>query len=64
MKNSEINSLSLEDLKERIKAEEDNLLRIKFAHGISPNENPMKIRASRKLIARLKTQFNSKSANA
>ncbi len=64
MKNSEINSLSLEDLKERIKAEEDNLLRLKFAHGISPIENPMKIRASRKLIARLKTQFNSKSANA
>lgn len=64
MKNSEINALSLEDLKEKIKAEEENLLRLKFAHGISPIENPMKIRSSRKLIARLKTNLSAKSANA
>lgn len=64
MKNSEINALSLEDLKDKIKAEEENLLRLKFAHGISPIENPMKIRASKKLIARLKTNLSAKSANA
>lgn len=64
MKNSEINALSLEDLKDKIKAEEETLLRLKFAHGISPIENPMKIRASRKLIAKLKTSLSAKSANA
>jgi large subunit ribosomal protein L29 len=64
MKNSEINGLSLEDLKDKIKSEEEVLLRLKFAHGISPIENPMKIRTSKKLIARLKTSFNAKSAKA
>lgn len=64
MKNSEIKELSLEEIKERLKSEEEALLRLKFAHAISPIENPMKIRQSRKLIARLKTNLSAKSANA
>ena len=62
MKNSEIKSLSAEELKERIAGEEETLQKLKFAHAISPIENPMKIRHARKLVARLKTELSAKKA--
>ncbi|MDN5212349.1 50S ribosomal protein L29 [Fulvivirgaceae bacterium BMA12] len=60
MKNPEIKALNIEDLNERIATEQDNYKKLKFAHAISPIENPMKIRETRKLIARLKTELKSK----
>ncbi len=60
MKNSEIKALSLEEIEEKIKGEREGLQKLKFAHAISPIENPMKIRESKKLIARLKTELTSK----
>ena len=60
MKNPEIKALSIEDLNERIATEQENYKKLKFAHAISPIENPMKIRETRKLIARLKTELISK----
>ena len=61
MKNSEIKELSLDNLNVKIKEESSNLQRLEFAHAISHIENPMKIRNSRKLIARLKTELSAKS---
>lgn len=58
MKYAEISSLSVEERKEKIEVEQENLRRLRFAHAISPIENPMKIRNSRRLIARLKTAQN------
>ena len=55
MKYAEISALSPEELSEKIIAETENLRKLKFAHAISPIENPMRIRHTRKLIARLKT---------
>jgi len=63
MKNSEIKSLNAQELQEKIAAEKDTLTKLKFAHGISPIENPLKIRASRKLIARLNTELRAKELN-
>lgn len=60
MKNSEIRALSVEELEQKIKAEQEAMQKLKFAHAISPIENPMKIRATRKLIARLKTALRQK----
>lgn len=60
MKISEIKSLSLDEIKERIAAEEQNLQKLKFAHAITPIENPMKIKESRKTVARLKTELKTK----
>ncbi len=60
MKNPEIKALTIEDLKERIATEQEGYDKLKFAHAISPIENPMKIREVRKLIARLKTELVSK----
>jgi large subunit ribosomal protein L29 len=59
-KHSEVKSLTEDELKERIESERENLQKLQFAHAISPIENPMKIRETRRLIARLKTQLNIK----
>ena len=61
MTSKEIKDLSQDQLKEQIAQERERLLRLKFAHAISPIENPLRIRASRKEIARLLTEQSAKS---
>ena len=63
MKNSEIRGLSLDELKNKLVVEKDNHAKLKFAHSITPIENPMKIRESRKLIARIRTEIKNKEMN-
>jgi len=60
MKNSEIVALSVEELKQKLASEQEAYRKMKFAHEISPIENPMKIRETRKLIARLQTELRAK----
>lgn len=60
MKNSELQSLTLEELRQRLDAEKESLTKLKFAHAISPIENPMKIKESRKLVARIETILRQK----
>ena len=64
MKNSEIRALSLDEIQQKIAGEEEASNKLKFAHAISPIENPMKIRASKKMIARLKTELRAKQLNS
>ncbi len=64
MKNSEIQALSLEELQERIKTELSTGQSLRFAHAISPLENPLRIQQSRKLIARLKTELRKRELAA
>ncbi len=60
MKNSEINALTESEINERIVAEQENFTKLKFAHAISPIENPNKIKEAKKLVARLKTFLREK----
>jgi large subunit ribosomal protein L29 len=62
IKYKEINNLSVDELVRRIATEKENLRKLKFAHAISPIENPIKIRYTRKGIARLQTAYTSKTA--
>ncbi|MEY4611947.1 MAG: hypothetical protein RL246_2266 [Bacteroidota bacterium] len=55
MKNAEINKLGVAELQKQILAEKESLSRLKLAHAISPIENPMRIKETRKLIAKLET---------
>jgi len=64
MKKEEIKALSAQQLQEQIVAEKDRLLKLKFAHAVSPIENPMRIRENRKLIARLNTELTIKTRQA
>jgi large subunit ribosomal protein L29 len=57
-------SMSEADLTAKIKEDEGRLKKLKFAHGISPLENPVSIRSLRKDIARLKTVLKQKGAGA
>lgn len=68
MNQPEINTLDHQELQARIIAERENLRRLRFAHAISPIENPMRIKHTRKLIAKLSTAkkfqaFKSQSIN-
>ncbi|HEV8514473.1 MAG TPA: 50S ribosomal protein L29 [Cyclobacteriaceae bacterium] len=60
MKNAEIKGLTVVELSEKIGSEKETMRKMKFAHQVSAIENPMKIRETRKLIARLKTELTAK----
>lgn len=64
MKYSEIKGLTLVELREKLGSEQETLRKMKFAHQVSAIENPMKIKETRKLIARLKTELTAKEATA
>ena len=63
MKNPDLKSLNVPELKEKLAAEQEAFRRLKFGHAISPIENPMKIRHARKQIARLQTELRSKETS-
>ena len=60
MKTSEIRELSSKELEERLDTEEVSLARMKMNHAVSPLDNPLQIRFSRRLIARMKTELNKR----
>jgi large subunit ribosomal protein L29 len=63
MKYSEIKGLSLDELKERLATEKTNSQNLRFAHSISPLENPLKIKESRKNIAKINTELRNREIN-
>ena len=60
-KNTEILSLSAEELATTLATEQARLLKLKFAHAITPLENHAQIRESRRHIARLHTELRKRS---
>jgi len=66
MKTTEIKELATKELEERIDAESTNLTKLKLNHTISPLDNPLRIRAIRRDVARMKTelQMRSKAENS
>ena len=64
MNNKEIRGLSVEQLREQISQEQEALSRLRFAHATSPIENPMRIRQSRKQIARMLTELAARQKTA
>ncbi|KAB2914034.1 MAG: 50S ribosomal protein L29 [Bacteroidota bacterium] len=61
MKNTEIRQLSTVDLVEKLREERALLQKMQFSHAVSPVENPMKLKASRKLIARYLTELSKRN---
>jgi large subunit ribosomal protein L29 len=62
MKQSEINKLSKEDLQDKLVEFQKQLEELKMTHAISPLENPLQIRAARRVVARLKTALSNQQA--
>jgi large subunit ribosomal protein L29 len=61
MKQQEITKLSDTDLKGRIGVLEEQLMKMKISHSVTPMENPLQIRATRRTIARLKTELGKRT---
>ena len=59
MKQTEINKLYKEDLQDKLAESQKQLEDLKMTHAISPLENPLQIRAARRVIARLKTALSN-----
>ena len=57
MKKEEIKELSTADLKERLAKMEQDYRQLKINHSVSPLDNPSKITADRRAIARVKTEL-------
>jgi large subunit ribosomal protein L29 len=64
MKTKEIRELSIKEMEERIDAEKNTLVRLRLNHAISPLDNPMKIRHTRKNIAKLETEVGQRKRNS
>jgi len=63
MKNSEIREMTTKELVERLDTEKAMLSKMRLNHAVSPLENPMKLRESRKNIARLNTELRKRELN-
>ena len=61
MKSTELRALSIEDLRTQLKTEQTNGQQLRFAHAISPLENPARIKVNRKTVARLQTELSRRN---
>ncbi len=61
MKNKDIVALSTAELQEKIKEEKSILTKLKLNHTVAPIENPIKIRDTRKSVARLATEITKRN---
>jgi large subunit ribosomal protein L29 len=63
MKTSEIKELTTKEIVERIQTEQENLVRLRLNHAVSPLDNPNKLKESKRNIARLKTILRDRELN-
>ncbi|MBK6977706.1 MAG: 50S ribosomal protein L29 [Cytophagaceae bacterium] len=60
MKKNDLSGFTVDQLKQQISEEKDRLVKLKFAHAITPIENPKRITETRKNIARLFTEVSGR----
>ena len=58
MKSSELIDLPEKELIEKLDNEKDYLVRLRLNHAISPLDNPLKIKDTRRNIAKILTEMN------
>jgi large subunit ribosomal protein L29 len=63
MKKEEIKELSTADLQERLAQMEKEYRQLVVNHAVTPVDNPAKITADRKMIARVKTELRARELN-
>ncbi|MBK7214119.1 MAG: 50S ribosomal protein L29 [Bacteroidales bacterium] len=64
MKQEVIRELTTAELMERLEEERLQLSKLKMNHAISPLENPNKIKAYRRTVARLRTEVTRRQNEA
>ena len=63
MKSKEIKELETKDLAEKLETEVARYNQMKLNHAITPMENPSQIKATRRDIARMKTELRQRELN-
>ncbi len=64
MSNKELKDLSVVELNEKLKSLKESLFTLRFQNAINQLENPIRIQAVRKDIARVKTELRSRELQA
>src|SRR5688572_27749015 len=60
MKQNIVKDLSNDEVRDRIVEERAAYAKLKMSHAVSPIENPLKIKSTRRLIARLETEYKKR----
>ncbi len=60
MKQEVIKETSVQDLRDKLAEEKALLAKLKLNHAVSPIENPLKIKVTRKNVARLNTELRKR----
>ena len=63
MKKEEIREMGTPDLVERLAQMEKEYLQARMNHSVSPLDNPAKLTADRRMIARVKTELHRRELN-
>lgn len=57
MRQKEVNTMTLDELQDKLAQLQKNYKEAKFTHALSNLENPLQLRSQRRVIARLKTEL-------
>ncbi len=60
MKQSEIRELSTAELQEKLGVVKKQYADLKLAHAVSPLENPLELRSTRRTVARIATELTKR----
>ena len=58
MKQKEVNTMTLDELQDKLAQLQKSYKEAKFTHALSNLENPLQLRLQRRVIARLQTELN------
>ena len=64
MKQTEIKEMTTQELSDRLVEEKSNINKLEMTHAVSPLENPLAIKSTRRNIARIKTELNKRALDA
>ena len=60
MKDTILSEMPINELNDLLLSEKERLAKLKMSHAVSPLENPLSIKYSRKKIARIMTELSSR----
>ena len=60
MKDTILTEMPINELNDLLLSEKERLAKLKMSHAVSPLENPLSIKYSRKRIARIMTELSSR----
>jgi large subunit ribosomal protein L29 len=63
MKQKEVNTMTLDELQDKLTQMKKSYKEAKFTHALSNLENPLQLRTQRRVIARLQTELNRRKTH-